>query len=185
MEYDIKEVTTFFEIAFRLKKVLRKGWKLELGITRPESVADHSYAMCIISMLISDMLGMDTERMMKMVCLHDLAEAIIGDLTPSELSNLHKKKLEDRAIRSILTNVPKSIRRKYCSIWKEYFEDRTKLSHIVHRIDKVEMAFQARNYLEQGYSEHLLNKFLSESHRIVSKKDTILYTLLQTLNSIK
>ena len=185
MEYDVKELISFIEIALRLKEISRKGWKSELGIKLPESVADHSCATCVISMLVSDILGVDTLRMMKMACLHDLAEAIIGDLTPSEVSRLQKKKLEDKAIRSILKNVPVPIRKEYCSIWDEYLKDRTEISHLVHKIDKLEMAFQAKCYLNQGYPKYLLNKFLCESYDIIRKNDNILYNLLQALNSIK
>ena len=185
MEYDVNTLISFVEIAIRLKQIPRKGWKSELGIKLPESVADHSYATCVISMLVSDMLGMDSMRIMKMACLHDLAEAIIGDLTPSDLSKPQKKKLEDRAIRSILTNVPIPIRKEYYSIWKEYLQEKTKISHLVHGIDKLEMAFQAKSYLNQGYSKNLLNNFLFESYNVIRKNDNILFDLLQALNSIK
>ena len=65
----------FFYIVSELKKVQRKGWHDKVGITHPESVADHSYGTAIMAMIFSDNSGsLNTERIMKMALLHDLAE---------------------------------------------------------------------------------------------------------------
>ena len=45
----------FFKTAANLKKIPRQGWIDKLSIDNPESVADHSYSMAIMSMLISDL----------------------------------------------------------------------------------------------------------------------------------
>ena len=44
----------FFQTAAKLKKISRQGWIDKLSIDNPESVADHSYSMAIMSMVISD-----------------------------------------------------------------------------------------------------------------------------------
>ena len=77
-----------------------------------ESVADHSYAATTIAMIISDLAEMNTEKVMKMMLIHDLPEAIIGDLLPGE--NPNKDTEENKAINDILRNLPNSVS-SYCS----------------------------------------------------------------------
>lgn len=47
----------------------------------PESVADHSYRAAVLAMALPP--GLDRDRCVKMALLHDLAESMVGDITPS------------------------------------------------------------------------------------------------------
>ena len=66
--------TRFFQSVLLLKNVKRAGWVSKVRVNNPESVADHTYSMCAMCMVLSDMLRLDTQRVMKMVILHDLAD---------------------------------------------------------------------------------------------------------------
>ena len=44
----------FFKIVSNLKKIHRQGWIDKISINHPESVADHSYSMALICMVLSD-----------------------------------------------------------------------------------------------------------------------------------
>jgi putative hydrolase of HD superfamily len=47
----------------------------------PESVADHSYALSILSLSLADgTLNLNREKVLLMSLLHDLGESIIGDI---------------------------------------------------------------------------------------------------------
>ena len=74
----------FFKTAANLKNISRQGWVDKLSIDDPESVADHSYSMAVMSMVISDIGNYDSEKILKMALLHDLAESKIGDYTPNK-----------------------------------------------------------------------------------------------------
>jgi putative hydrolases of HD superfamily len=154
-----KDVTQFFQYAIRLKYVKRKGWSSKVKVQNPESVADHTFSMCAISMVLSDILGLDTQRVMKMVILHDLAESIIGDYMPDEISKKLKRSKEKNAINSILYCIPSNVRKKYTKIWKEYLQNKTAVAQLVHRVDKMEMILQARQYAKEGYPNKLLAQF--------------------------
>jgi putative hydrolases of HD superfamily len=43
--------------------------------------ADHMYRMGVMSLLATDS-GVDTSRCIRMALVHDIAEAIVGDITP-------------------------------------------------------------------------------------------------------
>ena len=75
----------FFEIVINLKNVPRKGWTNKLKIKNPESVADHSFSMALMAMILSELHKLDTKKILEMALLHDLVESIVGDFTPAEM----------------------------------------------------------------------------------------------------
>ena len=79
---NIKNLIKFFLHIENLKTVKRKGWIIKSKVKEVESVAEHSYAATSIAMIISDLVGLNTEKVMKMMLIHDLPEGIIGDLVP-------------------------------------------------------------------------------------------------------
>lgn len=166
----------FFNIISELKKTPRRGWKDKVGIETPESVADHSFNTAIIAMILSDLDGLNTEKILKMALLHDVAEAITGDLTPDEISKIDKTKLENQTIQEILTNLPSNLSEKYTAIWNEYVSGVSKEAVMVHDVDRLEMALQARKYLAEGKSIDKLDVFFVSARRDI-KSEKILKLL--------
>ena len=142
-----------------LKTIHRKGWKENLQINNPESVADHSYSVSVMSMILADLKGLNTEKIIKMALLHDLAESIIGDITPGSMKNDDKITKENQAMKKILLNLPSKIRKSYLEIWDDYQNNSSQESNLLHDIDKLEMAFQAKFYQESGISKEKLATF--------------------------
>ena len=161
----------FFKTSVHLKKIYRQGWVDKLSLNNPESVADHSYSMAIMGMVLSDLENYDSEKILKMILLHDLAESEIGDYTPGQITSEKKKELENKVFSKILENLPKSIRSQYQNIWNEYQENKTSEAIMVHQIDKLEMALQAKMYEKEGYSKEKLQSFVeSAEHGITNPK---------------
>ncbi len=158
-------ILNFLKTAANLKKISRQGWMDKLSLDNPESVADHSYSMAIMGMVISDLQNYDSEKIIKMILLHDLAESKIGDHTPEQLNKEEKMKLENNAFDEIIKNLPNLIKLQYLQIWQEYQENNSPESKIVHQIDKLEMALQAQIYEKDGHSKDKLESFF-ESARI-------------------
>jgi len=158
----------FFKTAANLKKISRQGWIDKLSLDNPESVADHSYSMAIIGMVISDLQNYNSEKILKMILLHDLAESKIGDYTPKQLSKEKKNKLENNAFHEIINNLPDLIKSQYLQIWQEYQEHNSPESKIVHQIDRVEMALQAKIYEKEGHSQEKLESFFESAKTDIS-----------------
>lgn len=154
-------LANFFNFVVELKAIKRSGWINKVEVKNPESVADHTYAMSTMVMVFSDILGMRTERAMKMAILHDLGESIIGDYEPNEISCKEKRIKETEAFTRILNHLPPQTRTEYAGIWKEYVENKTETSHLVHGVDRLEMAFQAKMYEGQGYPSSILQQFFA------------------------
>ncbi len=156
-------VLDFLKTAANLKKISRQGWIDKLSLDNPESVADHSYSMAIIGMVISDLQNYDSEKIIKMILLHDLAESRIGDYTPEQLSKEEKMKLENNAFDEIIKNLPDLIKLQYLQIWQEYQENNSSESKIVHQIDKLELALQAKIYEKDEHSKEKLESFFDSA----------------------
>ncbi len=156
-------ILDFLKTAANLKKISRQGWIDKLSLNNPESVADHSYSMAVMSMVISDLENYNFEKILKMVLLHDLAESKIGDYTPQQLSSEKKTKLENSAFDEIIENLPDLIKTQYLQIWQEYQENTSPESKIVHQIDKLEMALQAKIYQKDGQSQEKLESFFESA----------------------
>jgi len=139
-----KALLEFLSTAGKLKTIPRTGW-IDSGVKDPESVADHSYRTAVASMVLSDSLGLDSLKVLRMALLHDLAEAETGDITPMQKQDDHAM-LEDQAMKEILGVLPESLRDQYWETWQEYQAMKTPESILVHDADKIEMILQASEY---------------------------------------
>ena len=135
----------FFQIA-ELKKLPRSGWKIKAGLDNSESVAEHSYMMSVMSMVLADMKSLNSEKVIKMSILHDWAESKIGDFMPDEIGYDKKSELENYAMTEILELLPQKIQSDYQDMWNEFLARNTPEARLVHELDKLEMALQAKIY---------------------------------------
>ena len=59
---ELQLLLDFLKDSTNLKTISRQGWIDKLSIKNPESVADHSYSMAIMAMIISDLENYDSEK---------------------------------------------------------------------------------------------------------------------------
>ena len=161
-------ILDFFKTAVNLKNISRQGWINKLSLKHPESVSDHSYSMAIMGMVISDLENYNSEKILKMILLHDLAESKIGDYTPNQISKENKIKIENNAYDEIINSLPDAIKLQYGQIWEEYQKQESPESKIVHQIDKLEMALQAKMYQKEGASKEAIESFFKSAENEIT-----------------
>lgn len=87
----------------------------------PETVASHMYgvAMCAIA---ADGAGADRARCIKMALVHDLAESLVGDITPhDDVAEDEKHALERDALAWITAACPnREAAAEVEALWREY-----------------------------------------------------------------
>lgn len=138
----------FFRIVFKLKQTPRTGW-LQKGIPRgeAESIAEHMYRMAMISMVLPLADGISREKCVMIALVHDLAEAIVGDLTPNcGVSVEEKHRREAAALVAMTNDLSPEIAQLIRDLWAEYESGSTEEARIVKQIDKFEFALQASEY---------------------------------------
>lgn len=163
-------IEEFFKITTNLKKIPRRGWTTKLGISSPESVADHTFSMSIIAMVLADLQNLDTQKVLKMSLIHDIAESITGDLIPEEISKDKKNKLENKTIDKILSNLPENLAKNYLTIWNEYNDNITNEAKLVHEVDKLEMVVQGLSYVNDGIEKEKLEPFINSAKSHINSK---------------
>ncbi|CAI9831300.1 MAG: HD domain-containing protein [Nitrosopumilus sp.] len=154
-----------------LKEVPRQGWKDALGMERPESVADHTFAVAALCMAVSDARGLDTARVLRMALLHDLAESETGDLVPGSVDPAEKARAEDAALRRIAGSLEGPAREACLRAWSEYSEGATEEARLVRQADKLEMGLQAGRYEDAGHGRAKLGRFYESARAAVDDQD--------------
>lgn len=139
--------------AGNLKKLPRTGWLLR-GIPNPESVADHSYRVSLITLILADSLRdrgfeIDVEKALKISILHDLGEGKITDLPLEAQRYVDKKKAEKKAMMELLLGLNRGL--EYYRLFEEYAEESSIEGKLVKFADKLEMLIQAREYEKSGF----------------------------------
>ncbi|KAJ6829005.1 HD domain-containing protein 2-like [Iris pallida] len=142
----------FLTLCHRLKTTKRAGW-VRRGVESPESVADHMYRMGVMALVADDVPGADRDRLVKMAIVHDIAEAIVGDITPSDGVPKKEKSRREREALDHMCNLlgGGSRAKEIADLWVEYEENSSLEAKIVKDFDKVELILQALEYEnEQG-----------------------------------
>ena len=162
---DNAAILTLFRNAGKLKDTKRAGWS-RVGIQDPESIADHSFRCTFMAMILGDDLDVDSEKLLKMTVLHDIAECIIGDITPHDgLSASEKHEMEKNGIMKLLKDLPKA--QTYLDLWMEYETQEGKEARLVKDMDKLEMALSAMEY-QNKYPNLNLVEFMDEAERQIN-----------------
>lgn len=138
---------TYFE-ANHLKHLFRQGW-LRVGVPqeRCESVAEHSFFVALLGLLVTEQHfpELDSAKVVKLALLHDLGEAVVGDLTPHHaVSREEKHALERAALARVLEGLPQAA--ADLALWDEYEAGATAEARLVKQLDRLEMALQACVY---------------------------------------
>ena len=141
----------FYEAVLKLKSLRRTGW-LRCGVREPESVAAHSYAVALLSVLLADLRGLDAAEAARMALIHDLPEAVIGDLTPEQKREAAEKVSgrELEVIKDLAKSLPEEIASTYLQAWRDYAEGLSPVARLVRDVDKLEMGLQAIGYVRSG-----------------------------------
>lgn len=133
-------VLEFLMVCQKLKTTKRTGW-VKRGIQNAESIGDHMHRMSIIALLISDET-VDKDKLVKMAVVHDLAEAVVGDITPHcNIPKDEKAKMERDAMESFIELLGGSKEMlEIKQLWEEYEAGTTKEALLCKDIDKVYFA---------------------------------------------
>lgn len=116
---------------------------------------------------------LDIHRCTKMALLHDMAEGLVGDITPVDnISKPEKSRRESTTMeyftKGILGGFNGGVNgEEIMKVWQEYEDDETLEAHYVHDIDKLELLLQMVEY-ERRHSKTLdLGEFSWVASRIV------------------
>jgi len=166
----------FLGIINGLKWIPRSGWITHgVSLQDVESVADHTFSTCVISLLITDLerkrgVRVNPERVLRTATLHDLAEALTFDISKSYLTYIGKrgaaikKEIEASAWKHLTRKIgsPK-LSYEYLKLQEEYTRNLTIEAQIVHAADSIDILLQILELRRRGYPADSLKELWNET----------------------
>lgn len=108
----------------------------------PESVAEHSWRAALMALAMAPQFpGVDIDRVIRMLLIHDLGEAVTGDI-PTFLKNKADEETEDRAVQSILATLPRETGEEFSALFAEMNALETPEARLYKILDKFEAVIQ-------------------------------------------
>jgi putative hydrolase of HD superfamily len=167
----VVNMLAFLQTIRALKALPRSGW-LSHGVTvrDVESIADHSFSVSAISLLLADLelkrgVQVDVEKVLRMATLHDLAESLTFDISKAYLQYLGKRgeeikhEIEHSAWSALVKELDDSeLATKYTRAESEYDANETVESKIVHAADGLDILLQIIAYQQRGYARSSLEE---------------------------
>jgi putative hydrolase of HD superfamily len=138
---ELDGILTFLRAAERLKTVVRSGWT---SAGQQESVAEHSWRLSLMAMVLYGRNpAVDVARLLKMCLIHDLGEAIGGDVpAPLQQTDTPKSSRERADLRELITPLPPSLQDEIVSLWDEYEAASSLEARLAKGLDKLETILQ-------------------------------------------
>lgn len=135
----------FLQILGQLKETNRQGW-VDNELTSVEHVSDHMYRMTVMCMMCPDQ-SLNKEKMIRMALCHDMAESIVGDISPKmQIPAEEKYKREEKAMSVMTSLIPELGGPQMKELWLEYEQQNTPEAQFVRDMDLLEMVIQAHTY---------------------------------------
>ncbi|HTE48096.1 MAG TPA: HD domain-containing protein [Gemmatimonadaceae bacterium] len=145
--HDLFGILEFLRSAERLKATSRSGFT---SAGRPESVAEHTWRLCLMAMMLAPSFpDVDFAKLVKMCVIHDLGEAVHGDVPAPEQArrvaedpSATKSDSERRDLISLLEPLPETLKAEVASLWDEYEAAKSPEARLAKALDKLETILQ-------------------------------------------
>ena len=138
---DVHGILSFLRSAERLKDTVRSAYTSD---GRQESVASHTWRLCLMATVLApEYPDVDTARLLKMCIVHDLGEAVRGDVPAPEQDGSPSKAAQERAdLLSLVEPLPDAQRTEIVELWDEYEAASTPEARLAKALDKLETILQ-------------------------------------------
>lgn len=155
MDYSmVTGILSFLRKAENLKNTLRSA---HTSSGRCESSAEHSWRLCLLVLVMGKFFeDIDADKLLRLAVIHDLGEAVCGDVPAIEQSGVRNKaELERQGMHDLCIDLPCALK---AELWEEYETARTQEARIVKGLDKLETIAQhnqGKNTPEFNYTFNL------------------------------
>jgi putative hydrolases of HD superfamily len=142
-------LSTLIELQ-RLKRLDRTGWTLRGLPNGTESVASHSFGVCVTAMLLADELSsngvvVNTEKVLRLALLHDWAEVRVGDM-PRTATHYFGSGARKEAERTAFADIVKGVNESeslYAELYDDYESRGSLEARLVKAADILDLLVQA------------------------------------------
>lgn len=129
------------------------------------------YRMAMITMVAPKSISqrLDMNKCIRMCLVHDMAESLVGDITPRDKVDKPEKSRRESLTAEYMGKAllgkfeGGTVGQEIIDVWREYEDGQTDESKFVHDVDKVELLLQALEYEERGKGDIDLSDFMGKS----------------------
>lgn len=138
---DLQGCLTFLREAERLKSVLRSAFT---STGQQESTAEHSWRLCLMAMVFSsEFPELNLAKVLNLCVLHDLGEAIHGDVPAIYQAQTPNKSEQERTdLKTLMHSLPTALFDEFIGLWEEYEAAAGPEARMVKGLDKLETILQ-------------------------------------------
>jgi len=183
----MNDLLEFFTITERLHYEQRT---LQLSNGEKESVAAHAWAMSLLAIVFAPRLkkSVNIEKVLKLIAVHDLAEAEVGDIQLHEqIKNPDRKSDKHRRELAAMNKFHKMAGAELYDLWYEYEQRKTPESRFVKALDQLQVDLAISCAKDLGYVGEYDNNFYWRMFFSESRLDPFRDepALLEFLNAIR
>lgn len=138
---EIAAVLEFIAASERLKDTERSAWT---STGRRDTVASHSWRLGLMAIAFQRQLpGLDLGRLLTLCVVHDLGEALHGDIpAPTQSTGVDKNLAERADLVEFLAPLPAAEQAAFVAAWDEYEAAVTPEAKVAKALDKLETIIQ-------------------------------------------
>lgn len=136
---DTEKFLDILSVAEKLKCNTRHSWT---SSGRHESVAEHSWRLALMALLVKDEFQqLDMDRVIRMCLIHDLGEAFTGDIPAFEKTEADSQK-EDNVLYEWIASFPSPCREEFEELLREMNALETDEAKLYKALDNLEAVIQ-------------------------------------------
>jgi putative hydrolases of HD superfamily len=146
MKNNLLNILELIKLGEKIKSEMRHSW---LSNGRQESVAEHTWRVSLMAMLIEPYLTqkVNSAKLLKMIIIHDLVEAEAGDIPAFDTMNdriaKEQKAINERkSIERIRDMLGNALGNELYTLWYEFEEKATYEAKVANALDKLEAQIQ-------------------------------------------
>lgn len=168
---ELKGILEFLRNSEQLKNTYRSS---HTSTGRIESVAEHTWRLCLMALILEEYFPkVHMSRVIKICIVHDLGEAINGDIpAPSQNDSMDKSENERNDFLKLADSLPKKLKKTLTELWDEYENATSKEAKTAKALDKLETIIQhnqGKNPEDFDYAFNLnYGKEYTTGHPVIS-----------------
>jgi putative hydrolase of HD superfamily len=172
------EILEFLKFSSKLKSQERS---IKISWERQESVAEHSWHLCMMILLVAPHLNykVDLLKTLKMALVHDLVEAEIGD-TPYGITATDQKAKEEKSlmesaeIKKIKKMIGGDLGQEIFDLWHEFEQVTTNEAKLVKALDSLEANNQSILFDVSYWDDYFYKIALTKAKKYCEHEDILI-----------
>ncbi len=152
----LEGILEFLKNAEQLKDTTRSA---HTSKGRHESTAEHSWRLCLMAMVLEkEFPHIDIEKLLKLCIIHDLGEALNGDIPAIEQTiGVDKGEDERRDLIDLTSPLQPEMQQEILRLWDDYENAASDEAKLAKALDKLETLLQHTQGKNRGIIDYQFN----------------------------